>query len=324
MATATNMQHQARDLRLMILLGIIGFADGPTLCAHEWKEAKSNKAGNRRLREHADAGYLHAVPYAPHGRVRGGRLPYIFCLTPRGAALVRAITGVQHQRFTHKPPEGQWLLHQLTVSRIVLALINAAAALGYPIEVLLEHDKVPGVPPDAPGFQRYVIWECFAGDDGETLSCRPDASCRILLPALGVELLFYIEADRGTETLLTVATKVEPLYALLGDTRPPLDPNGGVRPLYRKHWPQLLSPKPTVRVLFVTTAAERVANVGATIKTLAGADLWRLTTLAELTRPGFSLFDRIWRTPDGELRSIIKQPPEDQARPETNDATPGT
>ena len=292
-----SIRIQDRDLGVFGEFGEVGVMDTPMIQRH-FPTDRTGEACLRRLRLYGRHELTRAirlkVAYADRA---GGRLATLHCLTRRGADFLFEQTGIRPRRVLRSDPRPETLLHRLGMVRVLLTLKDACALQKLPRpEWFLEYDTRPAVRPGAPLTERFVLYEEFPTADGKSVSCRPDASTWLQIPAAGTafhHLLLYWEYDRSTEVLKQVTAKVEP-YRLLLETES-----------YRRHWPDV--PAPTVRVFFVAQSNERLENVMGAMRDRPGAESFRFTTVQDMT-PDRLLTEPIWQTIAGERRAILKAP----------------
>ena len=297
-----------RVIRILTLASEIVFITPEMIRPRVFPDDTTGESCMRRLRQLAGARLLHQteLPYSS-GRSRGGRPPVAYYLTPRGAQLLTSITGRAQLRYLRSEPSPRTLFHRIGYASVLLRLREAATKFGLPsMQIQLEYDFNPGVPPDAPMPQRLKLYEQFRGDHGSTATCWPDASCWLHIPAHRRDLVFYLEYDRGydpdtgtdSETIGEVAAKLPGYHQLIKAAA------------CKRHWPYCIDPNPIVRVLFVTTAGEaRVAHLADAIRGKPVSDAWRLATEASILAPDFSLTQPIWwTTKPGERLGILRSP----------------
>lgn len=302
MGAPPPLRLQERDLRLLTDLGQVLLLDSRTIHLRYYATDASGKSMLRRLRllrEHRIVEPIRlSVAFAERAK-----LLLLYRLTPTGVELLEDLTGTPPVRMPPPDlPKPITLHHRAAVARIVLT-INDACSLQKlpPPEWLLEGDTVPNASPTDHPSKRFVLYESFQLDRYTAVTCRPDASSRLRVPAPPAEgeaawndLLIYWELDRSTETHAQVGKKMPGFKALLDQHA------------YRRHWPQL-TPHEAVRIFFVCQSAERLENLRTTLRDLPAADFLRFTTVAEI-EPTRLLTEPIWQTVKGDRRSIIRTP----------------
>jgi len=302
MATAA-LHLTSRDMTALGELGEVGMMDTLTIHDRHFPKDLSLRSCRRRLRlyeHHGLARTLAARIVSPNHAEKN--LSSIHCLTERGAEVLKELTGVEHLRVPRSDPRPEMLHHRLGVARVQLIVNDACRGQAIPRPAwILEQDSRPGVPKDAPLTDRFTLFESFSAADGARITCRPDASCWLQIPASPpsepqrmYSILVYWEFDRSTEMLSQFARKLPGYHALLSTQT------------FRKHWPHVS--QPTVCVFVVTPSQERLENIAEAICELPGGDAFRLTTIKDLTPERF-LTAPIWRTVNGECRAIRKVDP---------------
>ena len=292
---------QPRDLTLLTELREVGFLDTTTLHDRHFPADRTGKACLRRLALYAQHGLVEPIGASvSFGLPRGGRLPAIHRLTPRGAELLTSLTGEPGRRVAGGSPKPETLLHRLGCAQLQLLLRDACtfAKLSPPCWIG-EYESRSGVPIRSPLSERIVLCQTYALDEGR-LTCWPDAAALVSIPVAGGigathPLVLLFEYDRSTETLKQVASKVPGYEQFL------------TRGDWRNLWPELV--KPTVRVFFLTRSEERIHNIVAAIREMPGADAFRFAVFQRL-KPSSFFSDAVWQTCRGDHRTIIKPPAE--------------
>lgn len=289
---------QPRDLALLTELRAVGLLDTTTLRTRHFPADRTGKACLRRLALYATHGLVEPIsPSVSFGLPRGGRLPAIHRLTPRGAEVLCSLTGETGRRVPSSSPKPETLLHRLGCAQLQLLLRDGCSLAKLPPPTCIgEYETRPGASIRSPLPERFVLCQSYAHPAGRW-TCWPDAAALVMIPvaggAVGVShpLVMLFEYDCSTETLKQVAGKVPGYEQLL------------TRGDWRKYWPELV--KPTVRVFFLTKSEERISNIVAAIRDLPGADAFRFAVFARLT-PATFFTDALWKTCDGKHRAILK------------------
>lgn len=123
------------------------------------------------------------------GGVRAGSAGYVYTLGPAGVRLA-----AESGRRPQKPWElgALFLAHSLAVTQLYAQLVSASRAGRF---ALLDFAAEP------------ACWRSFHGPGGGRVVLKPDAALRLGLGAY--EDRWFVEVDRGTESLSTVARKCE-------------------------------------------------------------------------------------------------------------------
>jgi hypothetical protein len=153
----------------------------------EGSELGATRRAQRVLRRLVDDGYLQRLPRRVGG-VRSGSAGFVYSLGYRGQ---RVIEPGRRAR-TPEPPGERFVGHTLSVSELYVQLTELARNGG------IEQLRVEPEP---------VCWRWFAGLGGQLETLRPDLGLRLVQAEL--ELSWFVEVDRSTETLRTVRTKCE-------------------------------------------------------------------------------------------------------------------
>jgi hypothetical protein len=289
---------QPRDLALLAELREVGLLDTTTLHDRHFPADRTGKACLRRLALYARHGLVEPIaPSVSFGLPRGGRLPAIHRLTPRGVEVLTSLTGENGRRAAGGSPKPETLLHRLGCAQLQLLLRDACSHARLPPPVWIgEYDMHPGASIRSPLSDRFVLCHTYTLPNGR-YTCWPDAAALVLIPGLGGSagvphpLVMLFEYDRSTETLKQVAGKVPGYEQLLA------------RGDWRTYWPDLV--KPTVRVFVLTRSEDRIRTIVAAIHALPGADHFRFAVFQRL-KPESFFTDAVWQTCRGDSRTILK------------------
>lgn len=287
---------QPRDLALLTELRDVGLLDTTTLHDRHFPADRTGKACLRRLALYARHGMVEPIaPSVSFGLPRGGRMPAIHRLTPRGAEVLGSFIGDTGRRVASGSPKPETLLHRLGCAQLQLLLRDACTlAKLSPPTWIGEYETRPGASIRSPLPERFVLCQTYALPTGRW-TCWPDAAALVSIPAPASSephpLVLLFEYDRSTETLKQVAGKVPGYEQLVA------------RGDWRRFWPELV--KPTVRVFFLTRSEERIRSVAAAIRELPGADAFRFAVFMRL-KPATFFTDAVWQTCQGDCRAILK------------------
>jgi Replication-relaxation len=294
------LRLQPRDLQLLNELGETGLLDTATIHRRHFPADRTGEACLRRLRLYAAHGLTEAIaPAVSFGLPRGGRLPAIHRLTPRGAAVLQEVTGEAPRRVLTSGPRPETLLHRLGCAKLQLLVRDACAVAGFPAPAwIAEYDAVPGVGPNVPLSERFILCQMYRGADGTRHTCWPDAACLLSIPgrAIGAlpephALILLWEFDRSTETLKQVARKLPGYREFLA------------RGDWRRAFPGAV--QPTVRVFVVTPSAARLRHIADALRGHPGSEAVRLAVLGDLTPERFFTAP-LFRTVVGDARPILR------------------
>ncbi len=293
------LQLAHRDLGFLDELGEAGLLSADDARRRHYNAATVGgiKYTQRRFRQMAAKGLIE-VNRVTLNTDRGPRkLPNVVRLLPAGADEVEAALGERPPREVRSdPPTLVTLMHRVGVVRVLLAIKDACRHEGLPSPCwILEQDTYPDAKPGAKRHEQFVLYEKFgATADQRAIACRPDASVCIQLPGTPT-LVAYLEYDRSTDKKEQILRKVA-AYRLL------LNP---VHNTYQRHWPDVKNPFP--RVLMVCRSRERIENICELIRSLDGAQYFRLAMEKDLDER--LLAEPIWRAsndkPTSPGRSIL-------------------
>ncbi|QDU42910.1 hypothetical protein Mal52_13790 [Symmachiella dynata] len=284
-------------------LGEVELLDSDDFGSRFYPNDRTGQSYRRRLRLYTQHGLLQRIELPLVSTGRQGRLPNIYRLTPKGADLLEQETGQRPPRYARSDPPRQshtWL-HRLGIAKIQLSFNDACAQAGLPKpDWLLEYDTLPEAKINGPMSERFVLCHQFPLANGKKLTAWPDAAALLRVPQAGQiwRLGLFVEYDRSTET-----------HTQLNGTKRSHAGNGkldGYSALlktgeYQQYWPDADG----VRILFVVRSEGRLRNIAETFRDHGVADSVRFAVEAEMT-PERVLNSQIWRTIDGERRSIIR------------------
>jgi hypothetical protein len=251
----------------------------------------------KRLSRLAQAGYL-AGDQLQSTRER------LYTLTEEGLAALRLYRGLEQRRL-YRPRTGDTvgqLLHALMVSefaaRIVESLRGTEVELPAlaPLSVPFYHTHAVGDPSSRRHTERFVTHEdLYVPGEPEPLRIRPDLVFGLAVG--GARRLFFLEADRGTESLAEVARK-QLAYAHYRDAPDPDEPG-------RLLW-QRYGEFQDFRVLVVTTTEQRIASLRRVLLLHGDDHFFALSSLAMLQRQN-PILEPVWVTLDGAERSVLRR-----------------
>ncbi len=287
-----NLHFTPRDLAILSEFGEVGLLDTVTVRARHFPADRTGRACLRRLRRFADQGLVR--PLSPLATFMEGRLPIVYCLTPRGGEVITELTGHAPQRMFSRDPRAESIPHRLGVAKLQLVVKDACRRQRFDApRWILEHDARSGNGAGATFAERFVLYETFETDTG-TISCRPDASCLLTIAsASGTAhpIVIYWEFDRSSESLKQFSRKLPGYHALLSANSVAV------------HWPT--AHEPIVCVFVVTPSKERRDHLAKLLRDRPGSEAFRFATVSDLTADAFFTAP-IWYTTAGESRSILR------------------
>lgn len=284
------MRIQPRDVACLTELGECGVMDKNMIHSRHY-HTQCDRVVRRRLAQLESNSLLQRLRISEfHAHQRPGRLPSVFVLTDKGADIVHRFTG-RRPRPVSPNLNAFTVRHRIEVARLQLAVLDAAKhhELEKP-KWINEWATIPNSKRGASFAQRFVLYESFDTAPDESLSCRPDAACR--LDYRGVNLLAYWERDRSTETIAQVARKV-PGFAALSQSR-----------RFEEHFPGVT--QPVFRVYFVCESEARITNIRQAIKKHAGAELFRFAQADHLQPDRLLASDDVWQNVEGEWAPLLR------------------
>jgi hypothetical protein len=158
------------------------FADHATAAAGQW-------ATRQRLRHLVGLGLIRHLERRIGG-VRAGSAALVWYLTRSGQRVHDPGRRLSY-RFGHEP-SGRLVDHSLAITETVVRLVEAER--GGAVEVL----RIQSEP---------ECWRAFLGPHGQPRRLRPDLLAVTSLAGSQFEDWWFVEVDRGTETLTTITRK---------------------------------------------------------------------------------------------------------------------
>jgi len=282
-----------RDVRILELLGDYGIMPSTMLHERFWR-GKGLRACQNRLALLCEHGLLRSmIPSIQTGRLRGGAVPIVYALTPKGADLVEAETALRPQRLVHQPLSAMTLHHRLDLLRTRLLWDDACTAASCPRpQWFLDSDHNPNASTTASPTQRKLLDDSFK-ERGQRVVYCPDAVCLTKLPGPHgtIPLICVWEIDRSTEGHRQLTEKLPGLALSLRSK------------VYRKHFPE--TPVEHFRSMWITRTDRRLQEIRKPFQSHEVAPVLRFAALRTL-QPCFSLYDSVWTDADGLKRSICK------------------
>lgn len=294
------IQITDRDIRILATLGELGFLDTETLHRRFWEES-TLRACQKRLKLLQNSGLTKVVQLqvwfadGPHGR-----LPTLHCLTEHGAAVVFERTGHRPMRVIKGDPKPETLHHRLGIVKMRLAIDDACRHLNLrDPRWVMEQDVRRDRPASGSPSEHRLLYHVFR-ERGSAVTCQPDAASVLHIPldvrdprGSATDLICFFEYDRSTEGVRQATAKASGYELLLATQE------------YRRYFSEIHTP--AVRVFWVCKSAERIATLCQSLRDIAVARSYRFTTEAELHSQRV-LLDPIWRTVQGERRSVVVAP----------------
>lgn len=293
-----GIQITKRDLLTLADLGEYGVLD--TVMIHQLRfQQVSERRCQQRLAQYVDHGFVHKtqlrVWYDDTGN--GGKMPTIYSLSERGAAIVFERTGVLPKRILRSAPKPETLFHRLESVRWRIGFDGAFAReqLAVP-KWIVEQDMRADMPERVPPNQRSVLYHRYSLN-GQPLSCKPDAASLFSIPDRNGELLpliFYWEIDRSTEGHHQISHQKVRGYTELLRQKP-----------YARYWPDV--GEPAMRIIFACKRdprERRVKNLAETFRETQLEPYVRLISMQDC-HPSKLLRQFVWRDARGERLRII-------------------
>jgi len=251
----------------------------------------------KRLKRLWDEGFLA-------GDVLQATNERIYFLGERGLEPLRAAYGLEQRRL-YRPRSAetmQQLAHPLMVSECAVRFVESVRGSDVelpelaPLWIPFFHTHAVADTSRKKHTERFVTQEDLrVPGHPEPFRIRPDLV--FALARGSAWRLFFLEADRGSESVQEIALK-QAGYAHLQDAP---DPDHGSQRLWQRY-----GPARDFRVLFVTTTPRRVETLHRQLTERPGFELMTFTSLAEVQNRNV-LFESIWHAKSGSLRALLKQ-----------------
>lgn len=255
------------------------------LCFSHHRDGRSTR---KHLSKLVHGGYVNKhttmIPYPSNG----SGCPCYY-LTQRGAEILCSYyDDPRYKAVNTKAPRADMLLHWLAVNETRLSIEEAVSAN-----------------PDVELLAWYSEWQTIFDDSGREqfylhtvlrrtppLSCSPDAA--FLLEVQGFRKVFYLEQDRNTSGVRSIAASKTPGYTELHNCQQ-----------HKRHFPE--SNVDTFTVLMVTTHETRRNRLAEAIDEKPGAALWRFVVHDDITPDNFP-HEPVFLNCKGERKSLVKRP----------------
>ena len=254
----------------------------------------------KRLSRVAKAGYLIGDElWEEHSRKR----MRIYRIGSEALGPLRYHYGIEQTR-VHRPKAQnvfRQVHHSLLVSECAVRIIESLRDSDFevprlpPVDVPFYQTHMVGNPRSKKHVERFVSQEdIWVPGSPKPHRIRPD-----LVFALGKQggyRLFFLEADRGTESYPEIAEKQRG-YFQYARTADPINPGKLLWQRYGK--------MRDFRVLFVTTSEKRIAGLRNALQEEPGFELAAFTT-SEAVNTSNMVFDQIWVVPSNEQATLLR------------------
>lgn len=224
-------------------------------------------AAQRRLEALFDHAYLDRIPLPVNGALLNS--PTLYLLNQRGAALLTSKMGYSDVRWKrdYQKVSTDFLLHALAINDFRINVVLACQNLNYPLLTWVGESRLKG------DYDRVKLPGLV-----KPVSVIPDSHFVIDTPrqAAKTRAYFFVELDRGTETLQRIQTKVRAYNAYVDE--------GGYEKRYGVKG---------LRVLFVALSRKRMMNMKKAAEAVGGRNRFWFASLDELT-PENVLSQPIW------------------------------
>lgn len=266
-------------------------------------DGRTLRAVQMQLQGLENEGYLHGVQLTVStatvikGRKKRTtrRQPTVFTLTPKGGDVVEQYCGERPPRVQRSEPSPETLLHRMTVVRTRLAFDRSCRAAGLTAPAWIHESDIRAQPNEkTPPNQRSRLFHRYETDSEQTVACRFDAACRVLLPAPTAEsgdcptaVIFGWEIDLSSEGRKQLrATKPAAIEAWLR------------KQSYREYWPDTNHLPTKVRIAWTVPSSKRIDGIAATTDNPALLATYRFLVQEDVQKRDLVL-DAVWRTASG-------------------------
>ncbi|MEL7499519.1 MAG: replication-relaxation family protein [Planctomycetota bacterium] len=188
--------------------------------------------------------------------------------------------------FTH-PPSTRLLFHWIEIAKTHYVVDRAVESSDL-IQMPTWYNEWEVINKDVPNKKiHYTIHSVLRKQPSVT--CQPDAA--FLLSCGSARKVFYVEVDRGTDSIRRIASKKPPGYAMME-----------TQERFIKHFPQ--TNLKSFSVLFLTTTEYRRDELLKRAKDIDGKHLWKFATRREVDSDSF-FFKPVWHAVDTDRHSLI-------------------
>lgn len=247
---------------------------------------RSPRSVCERLRKLKNEGYLSQAKMQIV--LQGQNAVPIYHPNKKTAQTLAAVYGDDSYLNIHiKPPSNGLLFHWIEISK-THHIVRQAVEGSELLEMPNWFNEWETINKDEP--QSQFHFSLFSPlREKPPLSCAPDAG--FLIDCNGHRKVFYVEVDRGTDSIRRIASKKPPGYAAMETQKRHL-----------KHFPD--STLQSFSILFITTTQHRRDDLASRLKDLDGHHLWRLAYRTELTSESF-FHSPVWLDSKGDATSLI-------------------
>ena len=212
-----------------------------------------------------------------------------YYLTQRGAEILASYyDDPRYKAVNTKAPRADMLLHWLAVNETRLR-IEEAVSPNPDIKLLAWYSEWQTIFDDS-GREQFYLHTVFQRTP--PLSCSPDAA--FLLEVQGFGKVHYVETDRNTSGVRSIAASKTPGYAELHN-----------RQQHKRHFPE--SNVDTFTVLMVTTHKTRRNRLAEAIDGKPGATLWKFVVQDDITPDNFP-YETVFLNSKGEAKPLVHRP----------------
>lgn len=185
------------------------------------------------------------------------------------------------------PPSTRLLFHWIEIAKLHYQ-VDQAVLQSDLLEMTTWYSEWETINKDVPNKKLHFSLHTVLRQE-PALSCNPDAG--FLLQCNGQKKVFYVEVDRGTDSIRRIARKKSPGYAAMEK-----------QARHFKHFPN--TNLESFSVLFVTTSEYRRDELMRRLANKESPHLWKAAWRGELTAENF-IFDAVWRNAQQECSALI-------------------
>ena len=248
---------------------------------------RSARSVCERLRKLKNEGYISqaSMEVVLQGR---NATPVYFPNKKTGETLAAIYDNPEFENIYTKPPSGRLLFHWLEISRMHVLVDNALELFGQ-LEMPTWYNEWEPINKDA--LNRNQLFSLYTELQNQPpISCAPDAG--FLLEFKGHRKVFYLEVDRGTDSMKRIAKKKPKGYAQMQNQN-----------RHMKHFPGATVPE--FSVLFVTTTKYRRDELVRRAEDFEGKELWKFAWDGDV-KPSSFFFDPIWHSVEQDRNSLVQ------------------
>ena len=255
------------------------------LCFPQHRDGRSTRKHLSKLvRAGCAKKHTAMIPYPSNG----SGCPCYY-LTQRGAEILASYHDDRRYKAVNtKAPRADMLLHWLQCNETRLNIEEAVSV--HPEIALPAWYSEWQTMFDEAGREQFYLHAVFR--QNPPLSCSPDAA--FLLEADGFRKVHYVEIDRNTSGVRSIAASKTPGYVELFNTQ-----------RYKQHFPA--TNVDLFTVLMVTTHPTRRNRLAEAIADKPGAALWKFVTQDDITPDNFP-YGAVFFNCKGEPKPLVKRP----------------